>query len=204
MILQQDITFSVIRNSQDLSKSELNPTVIPDHIFNTLRPVFIIRNPVFSVLSCYVSFSQETQVRPGEEDWETITDLRLQRLVFDCIKENRGVAPIVVDGDDVVWRTQELGKALGRALDLDPQGFSDRWDAVPKDRRSKWPIIRHFLATIDASTGVERTSPIRPDPDLETAFRKWTELYGAEVAGALKETAEKNMPHFEYLRQFKI
>ena len=42
------------------------------------------------------------------------------------------------------------------------------------------------------------------EPNLDTAFQGWTEKYGSSVAEQLKELAEENMPHYEYLKRFKV
>ena len=204
MAIQQDIAISHIRKQKVDLEPGVNPTYIPDHIMETLRPIFVIRHPVFRIPSCYISFARDTAVRPGDEDFEIICDLSSQRYVFDYFKNRTGKAPIVVDGDDVVWRTEELAQALGKALNLDPAGFSDTWDVVPEEKRSEWPIIRMFLTTIDGSTGVERGSEGRPVADLVAARKKWAELYGEEVAKALEKTVRESMPTYEYMKQFAI
>nr|POF00399.1 hypothetical protein CFP56_75680 [Quercus suber] len=204
MVLKQDVTLSIIRGSWDGQIPRSNPTVIPDQIFATLRPIFIIRNPVFSVPSSYISFSETSQIRTGDEDWTTIIDLRLPRMIFDYFKANSGATPIVIDGDDIVWRTSEVGKKLCQELKLEYGGLSDVWEPVPEDQRSPWSVIRHFLQTIDASTGIERPSQNRPNDDIEIARSRWAERFGAEVAEALVKDVERNRPHYEYLKQFRI
>lgn len=202
--LKQEVLFSMIRDQEMKLDAGAKPTVIPDHIMKTLQPIFIIRHPVFRIPSLYISFARTTAIRPGDEDWVALSNLRSQRLIFDYFKNHTDKVPIVVDGDDVVWRTEELGKALGHALDLDSADFSETWSAVPDEESSKWPIIRIFLETIDASTGVERGSAGRPEVDVEVACQKWAEMYGADVAKALKGTVEESLPHYEYMKQFAI
>lgn len=203
MVHKQDITLAVIRD-EDLVPSPDNPTVIPDHIFETLTPVFIIRNPVFSTPSNYKGFAETSTIRPGDEDWKAITAIKLQRRLFDYFKLREGRAPLVIDGDDVVWRTKEVGKGLCQALDIDFEGLTESWEAVPENERSDDPVIKYFLQTIDDSTGIERSTVSPPDADVEKAHSKWVEAYGEDVAKELMITAKANMPHYDYLRQFKI
>ncbi|KAM3427782.1 hypothetical protein NHJ13734_008860 [Beauveria thailandica] len=115
-----------------------------------------------------------------------------------------GRTPIVIDGDDAVWRTQQLGDALSRALNIDPGHFSEVWDPVPENQRSKSPLLNYFLKTINDSKGVERPSPTPPLPDLNKAYREWVDEFGVEWADDMRSTVERNMPHYEYLRQFNI
>ena len=42
------------------------------------------------------------------------------------------------------------------------------------------------------------------EPDLDTAIQEWTEKYGSRVAEQLRVLAEENMPHCEYLMQFRV
>lgn len=188
--------------SLQLSPSS-NPTVIPDDIFNSLTPVFVIRNPIYAVPSNYLTFRQTSQVRPGGEDWQLANGIMFQRRLFDHFR-SIGRPPVVVDGDDVIWRTDELRDNLCRALGLDPNGISSSWEAVPQDKRSKHDIIRYFLQTIDDSTGIMYPSEQRPIPDLDQAYKKWVSQYGQEVADQLQINVKENVPHYEYMAQFKI
>lgn len=182
-----------------------NPTMIPDPIFDVLTPIFIIRNPIHAVPSNYINFRQSSQLRINGEDWRLVTGIPLQRRLFDHFHNRRGGnCPIVVDGDDVVWRTDELRDKLSRALDLDPEGLSSVWEAVPEDQRPKGPVMQYFLQTINDSTGIIRSSKQRPEADLNMAYQKWVEEHGQKIAEQLRATVEENMPHYEYMVQFKI
>lgn len=41
------------------------------------------------------------------------------------------------------------------------------------------------------------------EPSIDAVYQIWKEESGEEVAGYLKRLAEENMPHYEYLSQFK-
>lgn len=201
---KQEITFASIRNEPVDIPVSSNPTVIPDHIFATLTPLFIIRKPVFSVPSNYIAAVDTTAIRPGGEDWKLMNAVPLQRQLFDHFCKRDGHPPFVVDGDDVIWRNEEVRDKLAQFLDIDPQGFSQTWQPVPEDERSEDTMLRYFLQTIDDSTGIERNSEEPPDPDLNKAYTKWSAKYGQEVADQLRGTVEGNMPHYEHMARFKI
>lgn len=205
MVYKQDITLALIRNQNVDIPVSSNPTVIPNHIFDSLVPVFVIRNPIHAVPSNYIGFKETSKLRPGGEDWKLITGVPLQRRLFDHFRErNNGKYPLVVDGDDVVWRTAELRDNLCQALDLDSSGISSSWDVTPQDKRHEHSLIRYFLQTIDDSTGIEYPSGERPEANLDKAYEKWVGEYEQEVADLLRSTAEENMPHYEYMAQFKL
>lgn len=205
MVCKQEIPLALVRNQSVTIPPSSNPTVIPDEIFANLTPIFVIRNPVFAIPSNYGLFIQVSQLRPGGEDWKLATGVPIQRHLFDHFRErNGGRPPLVVDGDDVIWRTDELRNNLARALSLDPEGFSSVWEATPQEKRQESPILRSFLQTIDDSTGIERPSEHRPDADIGRAYAKWVDGYGQEAADQLRATVEVNMPHYEYMAQFKI
>jgi hypothetical protein len=98
-----------------------------------------------------------SQCRPGDEDFELITSTRHSRLIFEYFRHARGEVPIVVDGEDVLWRTEELGDRLCKALDLAQGGFKDQWDPMPEDQKSPNWFIRAMTTTMTDSTGIERS-----------------------------------------------
>lgn len=183
-----------------------NPTVIPDHIFNKLVPVFVIRNPVFSVPSLHQGYHHGPgfSTRFGGEIWNMGSGTALQRRLFDYFVDRDGKPPLVVDGDDTVWRTAELQYKLPEALNIEPGGLSDQWEAVPLEKRHGLEVVRRFLQTIDESTGIEHPSKNPPDPNLDKAYMKWVDQCGEDHAKELKSAVELNMPHYEYMAQFKI
>lgn len=207
MVLKQDVLFALLRGEIATIPAWItNPTVIPDHIFNIVTPIFVVRNPVFAAPSNYIMFSQTSNLRPdGGEDWRAVTGVPLQRQLFDHFRQrNNGKPPLVIDGDDVVWRTNELRDNLSQALGLDAKGFSSTWEPVPAGKRNEHPVLRAFLQTIDDSTGIERSGEKRPDATPQKAYEKWVGEYGQELADQLRLTVETNMPHYEYMSQFKM
>lgn len=203
MVYKQDVSLAIIRN-QILTPAPSNLTVIPDHILESVTPVFVIRNPVFAVPSNYTALERTSHFRPGDEGWKLATGMQLQRRLFDFFNDRDGRPPLVIDGDDVVWRTEPVRDGLCQALEIDPQALSETWEPVPEHQRSKDPLIKHFLHSIDESTGIERPSQTHPEPDLVKTHNKWVEKYGRGVADQIKLTVEENMSHYEYMRQFKV
>ena len=133
-----------------------NPTVMPDHLLNELTPIILIRHPVLQIESVYTSMLAYSQCRPGDENFDLITSFQYHRLVFEYFRLSRGITPIVVDGEDILWRTEELAEKLGKAIGVDPAGFKGSWDQLPKDWWSSSPFVLAMTKTIHESTGIER------------------------------------------------
>lgn len=200
MVLKQDVALAMIRNEKVPKLSNL--TEIPDSVFDILKPVFIIRNPVFSIPSNYVSLGKTSDIRPGDEAWDLMTGTPLQRHLFDLFRERDGHPPLVFDGDDVVWNTEEMGRKICEALNLDPSGISEKWEAKPEAERSSDPLIRHFLLDSDNSTGIIRGTHAPPDGNLERAYETWVAKFGEDAAKVLEQRAQRNMVDYEYLKQY--
>lgn len=202
MLLQKPLALALIRNQTPLP-SYSNPTFIPDKIFSTLIPIFIIRHPAFAVPSNYESFIATSKIRPGDEDFQLPTKLATQRFLFDFFKQRDGKAPLVVDGDDVVFRTKEIGSAVCEALSIDPSGLRETWEPKPESERPKDPLVRHFLQVSDDSTGI-----LRPEngerKGVEETMEGWEGKYGREVAGQLRGVVEGNMEAYEYMKGFAV
>lgn len=98
-----------------------------------------------------------SQCRPGDEDFEIITSNRQSRWVFEYFRHARnGQIPIVVDGEDVLWRTQDLGDNLCAALKLPSGDLKNSWDPMPEESKHPNWFIRAMTTTMTDSTGIER------------------------------------------------
>ena len=132
-----------------------NPTYVPDWLFETCTPVIVIRHPALSVVSLYNIVENTQKQRPGDEDFHFMTSLWYCRILYDLFV-SQGRKPIVVDGEDVLWRTAEMSRNVCEALGIDPNGVSETWTPTPEDKRPGHPIVASFTETIHNSTGVER------------------------------------------------
>lgn len=181
-----------------------NPTYMPDELFHTLRPIILIRHPIHSVNSIYRSALKVTQQRPGDEDFDMITRNQPLRLLFDYFRQHRNQTPVVVDGDDILWRTDAISVRLNEALGL--RELSETWEPTSAEQiKTMNPLVYKLTEDIQLSRGIQRPEGGQPgEPDIEKAVADWTEKYGEVVADQLRGFAEDNMPHYEYLKGFKI
>ena len=164
-----------------------------------------------------------THIRPGpgQEDFDWLTSLHWCRLLYDLLK-SQGRPPVVVDGDDVVWRTQEMATNVCKAIGIGPSGVKETWTKTPPEDQIQNPIVQHALSTIYNSTGVERPAEkVRPshrrlrdrsdhlsqpeEPlEFEREMQKIEKKYGKELASQFTTYIEKNMEDYDYLKQFKV
>jgi hypothetical protein len=195
-----DISRGNIREPQQLGS---NPTYLPDEMFHSLTPVILIRHPISAIDSIYRTALQVTKKRPGDEDYDLINLNKPLRLLFDYFNQ-KGRRPIVVDGDDVLWRTDELSTKLCDSLGLGH--LSQTWEPTSEEEiKAMNPLVYKITEDIQLSRGIQRPAGPQPgEPDLDTAVKDWTARYGPEVAGQLRGLVVDNMPHYSYLRDYKI
>ena len=223
--MRQDICLSYYRGhnytSEDLGP---NPTYLSDWIFKTCTPVMVIRHPALSVRSLYETMSQISYNRPGSEDFHFCTSLHYCRLLFDLFK-SQGRNPIVVDGEDVLWRTKEITTNICESLGIGPEGVTEEWEPTPVEKRPTNPIILGLTKTIHESSGILRPEKkvctlqvfnltmtsgtntcIKPSGPIsvEEELGKMTNKYGEEIANDLKKYILEYLPDYEYLVQFKL
>jgi len=153
-VFRKELVWDLVRGKQtSISK---NPTAIPDAVLQTLTPIILIRHPTLVVDSVYRAALAFTGHQPGDEDLDLITSNKELRMLFDFL-QSHGQRPIVVDGDDLLWRTEEFSKALCERLGLDAEGLSDRWEVVPQKEIDKMnPALYMFTRDIQHSSGIER------------------------------------------------
>lgn len=125
---------------------------------NSFKPIILIRHPVAQVQSIYTSMTANTKTRPGGENFDLITSLQYSRLMFEYFRLSRGEIPVVIDGDDVLWRTEEVGRNFCKAFGIDPNGLKDQWDPLPQSWWASNPFIYAMTKTLVESSGIERPS----------------------------------------------
>lgn len=131
-----------------------NPTYIPDIIYDTLSPIVLFRNPIIHITSLHRDLLNGTQIRPGDETFTLTTSLAFTRHLYDQLRD-QGRNPILIDAEDLLWRTQELGEKLCAALGIE-NVLSEKWDPTPEDQRPTHPAIAQWTKDIHESNGILR------------------------------------------------
>lgn len=153
-VLKQDFMFHIARG--EAYTVPANPTMISDGLYDSLVPVILIRHPVFQLPSSYTAALRTVAMRPGDEDFSNSTTLAFSRFLYDDFVA-KGREPIIVDGDDVVWRTQEVKEGVCARLGLEAQEVRETWDPVELGQYAvEEPVIRGYLAEVLASERIKR------------------------------------------------
>lgn len=154
--------------------------------------------------STYVGLkAAQTPYVVGDICWRHMTDVAMQRLVFDTVTKRDDKPPIVIDGDDVVWRTSEVGDLLCKRLGIS-SSLRESWDVTPQHERPKDPVVAAFLKNIHDSSGIVRSHDKPPDTCLDVRYADWCDRFGKDDADGLKESVDRNLPHYQYMKQFAI
>lgn len=164
-VFKKDLVIKIIRDEiEEPSGLGKNPTVIPDETFETFTPMILIRHPALAIHSIYRSALVFTKQRPGDEDFELITMNKPIRILFDWYSAH-GKQPVVVDTEDILWRTDEMSKNLCARLGIDPAGLSDKWDPTPKEQLDRMnPVVLMLTKDMQDSKGI-----IRPEEKVSEA-----------------------------------
>ncbi|KAF9270665.1 hypothetical protein L218DRAFT_49741 [Marasmius fiardii PR-910] len=192
-----------------------NPLIVPDRLFATFTPVLNIRHPCHIISS--LRRATQAVVREFPDDDAAIeTQLKWQRMVFDCYKAwfstsggievagDLSVAkqlPIILDGDKLANDPQGQMDKLCRILKLDPAGIQYAWEAQPiEDLRQAMynTTIRNSTGVIKGKEGSDRV------PVLEEEVNKWREEWDEKSAQAMQFWVEKTMADYEYLLERSI
>ncbi|KAG7086264.1 hypothetical protein E1B28_002231 [Marasmius oreades] len=192
-----------------------NPTFLPDRLFATFTPVFIIRHPCRMVPSLRRAVQSIGAVYPNE-DTVFDTQFKWQRMVYDCYKawlstpegiEAVGGAsfaehlPVVVDGDRLVNNAQEQMESLCQIVGLDPSGIQYEWEA----QESETPGQAVFVGTLHNSTGIIKSKDRSGEsPVLEEEVKKWTAEWDEKTAEVMRFWVEKAMEDYDYLLKRSI
>lgn len=96
-----------------------------------------------------------TAARPSDEDFVYFTEQSYARYLFDVFHA-RGRKCIVVDGEDVIWRTLEVSNAVCEALGIEKDCLSDAWEPFGAEELPTNPLFRHFTRPFYESRGIVR------------------------------------------------
>ena len=168
LLLRLELVLGLLRGEiQEPAQLGRNPTHLPDEIFHSLRPIILIRHPALAISSIYRDALNLTKFREGDEDLDVICVNRPLRILFDYFKAQKR-RPIVVDAEDVLWRTEEVAKNLCAALGtIDPTTLSDRWEPKSKEEIERMnPYVYKVTQKIVESSGIER-----PREKVSRSFR---------------------------------
>lgn len=190
----------------------INPTIFPDRLWKTFAPILVIRHPAKQIGSYY----KASRVSAGSIDsseFEIATSYKFSRQIFDYFRkiyeeretdgtevpDNKAQWPLVIDGDDLINDTRGIADRLCAITHLDPARVIYKWGAAEQEDWFKG----FFLQTLNKSAGVVKNES--PEvPSITKEARKWEQDWGPEITRRLVQSAERMMPEYEYLYQFRL
>lgn len=156
--MSRDLVFSAIRQEPNFPHVQ-NATVISEQILASCTPILVIRDPVLAIPSFYAGMAGlNLSFEPTGEDMVVQTTLRYCRMIFEQFRSTTGKLPLVVDGEDITWRSQDIGEKLCIALKLDVDGLKYEWEPTRPSGRPTDPYIWRFTQDMHESTGIRQSS----------------------------------------------
>ncbi|QJR80688.1 HAD family hydrolase [Alteromonas pelagimontana] len=149
----------------------------PTDWIKELANVFLLRHPA-RVIASY----QQKREEPRLED----IGIKQQCELFARVQSLTGLAPVVIDSDDILADPEKGLKALCAAIGLafDPKMLT--WQAGGNAADGVW--ASHWYASVWSSTGLKPT-PIKPLPALPENLEK---------------ICQQAMPFYQHLAQYKL
>lgn len=93
---------------------------------------------------------------PDGQDMRLQTTLQYARMIFDYLRTLSGSSPLVVDGDDIVWRAEQVKDGLCKGLGLDSTSIHEHWKPTPMEERPSNEYIWQFTKVAHESTGIQQ------------------------------------------------
>ena len=119
--------------------------------------------------------------------------------------------PLVIDAADVVHNTHATVSTLCRVLGVDlgdvhqtPTKDFQRSNSNAEAGAPKNNILKAFSGRLSSSEDVDQRRSRGYNINLDAETAKWRVEFGDDVAQSLRQKVEEEMPHYEYLRKFKL
>ncbi|KAI6778418.1 uncharacterized protein J7T54_000807 [Emericellopsis cladophorae] len=186
-----------------------NPTNIPLDILRKFNFTFLIRHPSRSVPSywrCTIPPLSEIHgfdhYMPSEAGYEELVRL-FDYLISEGIVDKDNLT--VLDADDMLDNPEEKIKEYCKRTEIEFDPKMLEWTEEDGQDAAK-----HFAKWNGFHDDAIHSSSLRPRAHaqkastVESENAEWTEKFGADAAKAIRRTVDANIPHYEYLKQFKL
>ena len=152
-----------------------------DEMLSHFTHSFLIRDPAKTITSMYDKWPDFHEKEVGFKE---------QRELFEIIMDKTGVAPAVIDSDDMLEDPHKIIAKWCEAVGLPFMEDALSWEPGARDEVSWWDG-GSFHANLRNSDG------LKPQP--RTAYIKID-----EAPDRVKEVYERVMPHYEFMHQHRI
>ena len=105
------------------------------------------------------------------------TGLPQQWELFSKLRHESGVAPVVLDAQDVLADPARMLRQLCERLEIPFEESMLSWEAGPRKTDGVW--AQHWYAAVEASTGFQpyRPKTVSLPPELEPLLKKCMKYY---------------------------
>ena len=234
LIMNHGILQSAMESQETVVSRLVNPTCLPTELLETVIPIIFIKHPALVIPSWLKWANSEDPDRYHADDDEVTlwTSMRWARMLFDYMRTSQHMQrvpgrrrhslaspvvsswPFVLDDTDVTDNTHATLATLCRVLGIEGDGASN-WDpgrhfrrAGEKLRRSSKDNVfdaytRRVSIVQQEGTG-RRHSVTEPTVSIDTEYQKWKEQFGEAIAKEIRRKVEEEMPHYDYLKKFRL
>lgn len=143
MTLKQEVMCPLVRDeSRDFSQAQRKHTVIPNKSFDSMIPIVMIRYPYSQIESIVRQFNGAIGPDALERGFLRVSVSKKPcRFLYD-VSISLGRAPLVIEGDDIVWRTDEVAKAVCDHAGFRIADLTETWQPYAEhERRNKNPYF---------------------------------------------------------------
>ncbi|CZT21422.1 uncharacterized protein RCC_07285 [Ramularia collo-cygni] len=181
-----------------------NPSIFPDTLMLSWRPVILIRNPIL-IYESWLRAEGEPYPNLESQYAKIYTTLKFQRAVFDWYRHHPEctLQPIVLNADDIIER-QDVLERFCELVGMEKEKLVLSWK--PSHAPAKFALnerFKRFLQTFQESTGIER-SKSSVGITLEERQTQWRKEFGPERASMLVSRVVESWPDFQYLRSMRL
>lgn len=192
------------REGQIDSYTAENPTMMPDDLLlhPGTTPVFTIRHPILTISSAHRTMGKmDVRHGGGRLNFFSVTCQIWYRMMYDFYV-NKGITPIVVDGDDIMT-SEAFVRQLCSRVGLDPDQAYLSWPAATAEEKEK--IHPMYYASQSTLIDSSKPEPARAakNINLEAERAKWDDDFGQD-APYMRELVEMTMPHYKYLYERRM
>ncbi|KAK0658166.1 hypothetical protein DIS24_g4938 [Lasiodiplodia hormozganensis] len=210
-----------------------NPTVVPTELLAKFHWTFLIRHPRNSIPSYYrctipplddiTGFHNFMPSEAGYDELRRTFDYlksiglvgpkiagqETNGEVNGTVKPPFGAEPVeicVIDADDLLDNPAGIIKRYCESVGIEYTPDMLTWDndedhRIAKERFEKWKGFHEdAIESRDLKPRAQKKIP-KPDDEL---YAEWVKKFGEEGAKVIKETVDKNVADYEYLKQFAM
>ncbi|KAF7190422.1 hypothetical protein HII31_08136 [Pseudocercospora fuligena] len=184
-----------------MDKPPRNPTYIPDELFFSMRnPAILIRHPALVVPSYFRAQNVKQKYAIGDEIVKAWTMQSSAKFLYEHLLA-LAINPVVVDGDDVMYKSSDLCAKLCALWQLDPSGVRFEWQEGSEVEKS-FPLSDGYMNVTFGSKGIVQREPKIVDIDVEES--RWRHEFGEETAAAMRVLVDADLADYEYLKARKL